>query len=364
MSGMIKAKKYDWKDSNLAMFGSDTEKQVKKESAESEPAWEGAGEKVGMQIWRINKFKVEHWPKEEYGNFFNGDSYILLNTYKDPGEDILKYDVHFWIGSESSQDEYGTAAYKTVELDTLLDDRPVQHREVARNESSLFKSYFKSLTLMDGGVDTGFNHVEPEQYKPRLLKVSGSSKKVQVTEVPFCMANVTDDDVYIIDKGNKLYLFCGSTCNAMEKYKGISRIQEIKNTRGKATSETVESMGHRCFEDIPQTASCESSADDEPDTTSVPSMFKLSDNSGQLEFSTVQNEGTLSRSNLSPEDVFILDTTKDCFVWVGKGASQQEKQNAMTYAHNYLKSTCHPLLPVTVFKQGQESKSFMSATTA
>ena len=38
-------------------------------------------------------------------------------------------------------------------------------------------------SLMDGGVDTGFNHVEPEQYKPRLLKVSGSSKKVQVTEV-------------------------------------------------------------------------------------------------------------------------------------------------------------------------------------
>ena len=55
---------------------------------------------------------------------------------------------------------------------------------------------------------------------------------------------------------------------------GISRIQEIKNTRGKATSENVESMGHRCFEDIPQTASSESSADDEPDTTSVPSMFK------------------------------------------------------------------------------------------
>ncbi len=32
----------------------------------------------------------------------------------------LLYDVHFWIGAESSQDEYGTAAYKTVELDTLV----------------------------------------------------------------------------------------------------------------------------------------------------------------------------------------------------------------------------------------------------
>ena len=28
MSGLVKAKKYDWKDSNLALFGSDTEKKV------------------------------------------------------------------------------------------------------------------------------------------------------------------------------------------------------------------------------------------------------------------------------------------------------------------------------------------------
>ena len=44
------------------------------------------------------------------------------------------------------QDEYGTAAYKTVELDTFLDDKAVQYREVQGSESRLFLSYFPKLT--------------------------------------------------------------------------------------------------------------------------------------------------------------------------------------------------------------------------
>lgn len=83
-----KAKKYDWKDSNMALFGSDTEKKVKKESAETEPAWKGAGQAVGLQIWRIVKFKVTDWPKEDYGKFYDGDSYIILNTYKKPESEV------------------------------------------------------------------------------------------------------------------------------------------------------------------------------------------------------------------------------------------------------------------------------------
>lgn len=68
-----------------------------------------------------------------------------MNTYKNKGSDELNYDVHFWIGKYSTQDEYGTAAYKTVELDTLLDDKPIQHREVQGHESAKFKSYFPSM---------------------------------------------------------------------------------------------------------------------------------------------------------------------------------------------------------------------------
>ena len=67
-------------------------------------------------------FGVARWPKENYGSFYTGDSYLVLNTYQviDPETnkptDKLGWDVHFWIGKESSQDEYGVAAYKAVEF--------------------------------------------------------------------------------------------------------------------------------------------------------------------------------------------------------------------------------------------------------
>ena len=142
---MQKDRQADWQDTNMSLFGSDIEKKCKEAAADSEPQWDGAGVKPGLQIWRIEQFRVKPWPKSKYGRFHVGDSYIILNTYvKEPevNPDKLAWDVHFWIGSESTQDEYGTAAYKTVELDDSLRGAAIQHREVQEAESQLFLGYF------------------------------------------------------------------------------------------------------------------------------------------------------------------------------------------------------------------------------
>jgi hypothetical protein len=114
----------------------------------------------------------------------------------------------FRLGKESSQDEIGVAAYKAVELDDLLDDGPVQHREVQGYESALFQSYFvKGIQYMEGGIASGFRQVKPDEYKPRLFQVRRTRKAVRAFEVPVKASSLNHGDVFILDAGVSLSRF-------------------------------------------------------------------------------------------------------------------------------------------------------------
>lgn len=369
MTGLVKPKSYDWKDSNLALFGSDVEKNVKKDSAKQEPAWQNAGKSVGLQIWRIVNFKVTTWPKEDYGKFFNGDSYIILNTYKsNPAGEDLDYDLHFWIGSNSSQDEYGTAAYKTVELDTYLDDEPIQHREVEGHESELFRSYFKKgIQLLAGGAESGFRHVKPEEYTPRLFHFHGAGKNVVATQVPATKSRLDSGDVFILDLGMKIYQWNGSGANGFEKNKAMSFVNEIKEERsGKAVSSEVIEEGsvspqHEFYAALTQEDVTDKFVVSKEKTETQ--LFRVSDAGGSIAFNKVKS-GPVKITDFDTNDVFVLDTDKTCFVWVGKGASPAEKQNGFGYAHNHLKTTSNPVRSIVIIKEGQKNIEFQTAVAA
>ncbi|XP_052781812.1 gelsolin-like protein 1 [Mya arenaria] len=365
MAGLRKMKKYNWKDSNMALFGSDLERQVKKASALGEPAWKEAGTKPGLQIWRIVKFQVTEWPKEDYGKFFNGDSYIILNTYTEGGSADLKYDVHFWIGSESSQDEYGTAAYKTVELDTFLDDKAVQHREVQGFESELFRSYFKSLVTMEGGAETGFRHVEPTKYKTRLLQVFGKGANLTIREVPLNKKSLNSDDVFILDAGTTVWQFNGNNASPFEKARSMEFLQNIEGERaGHAKGEVVDehsiSEAHQFYSYL---ADEDEEGADEVDIGGEKKLFSVCDASGKTEFKELKTGG-ITKEDLGSDDVFLFDSCEQIFVWIGKNASPAEKRNGMTYAHNHCMKTNRPFLPIHVVKEGRNYASLDIALSA
>ena len=50
-----------------------------------------------VEVWRVNKFKLEKISEIEFGQFYTGDSYVILYSYKQNRQD--KYVIYFWIVS-------------------------------------------------------------------------------------------------------------------------------------------------------------------------------------------------------------------------------------------------------------------------
>lgn len=369
--GGKKKEKLKLEDTNVALIGSDLDKQARLASAMGEPAWAEAGKKVGMQIWRIEKFKVKV-STTPHGTFYKDDSYICLNTYqKEPGQGAFKWDIHFWLGETTSLDEAGTAAYKTVELDSFLGGEPVQHREVCGSESSLFCSYFKDcggVRLLEGGIESGFNHVKPTEYRSRLLHVKGR-RNIRVVEVPLEAKSMNSGDVFILDAGMNVYEWQGVNSGMNERARAGQLCRAMDDERAGLPQVHIYREGEndpdflRAFWSFfpggkPQPVAKDGEDDAAWEKASDKRLFRLSDSSGRLTF-TLVGEHHVSRSLLDSSDVFVFDIGSEVFAWVGQKASSDEKAKALHFANQYLKDYKRPpFLPISRILEGGENEVF------
>ena len=61
------------------------------------------------------------------------------------------------------------------------------------------------LIFLYFSAETGFRHVKPEEYTPRLLHFHGVKKNITVKEVPLNKHCLDTSDVFILDLGLKIY---------------------------------------------------------------------------------------------------------------------------------------------------------------
>lgn len=64
------------------------------------PEFQRAGQKQGLQVWRVENFDLVPVPENLYGGFYSGDAYLILNTIKQRSGN-LQYDLHFWLGESA-----------------------------------------------------------------------------------------------------------------------------------------------------------------------------------------------------------------------------------------------------------------------
>lgn len=128
------------------------------------------------------------------------------------------------------QDEAGSAAIYTVQLDDQLNGEPVQHRDVQEHESQLLQSYFKGsgIRYLPGGVTSGFHHVDPNAFEKRLFEVKGS-RNIRVKQVTASISSMNNGDCFILDVGRNIYVYVGNKARRIEKLKAINAANQIRD---------------------------------------------------------------------------------------------------------------------------------------
>ncbi|XP_068661853.1 villin-2-like [Aristolochia californica] len=332
-----------------------------------DPAFQGAGQRVGPEIWRIENFQPVPLPKSDYGKFYSGDSYIILQTPSGKGGSY-QYDIHFWLGKDTSQDEAGTAAIKTVELDAALGGRAVQHRELQGHESDKFLSYFKPCIVpLEGGVASGFKKYEKEKFETRLYVCRGK-RVVKLKQVPFTRSSLNHDDVFILDTENKIYQFNGANSNIQERAKALEVIQYLKESYhegncdvaivddGKLQAESDSGEFWVLFGGFAPIGK-KNVSEDEASLESTPGkLYSIID--GQVKMVA---EDSLSKVMLENNKCYLLDCGAEVFVWVGRVTQVEDRKAASQAAEEFITNQNRPKFTrIAQLIQGCETHAFKS----
>jgi len=318
----------------------------------------------GIIIWRVENFELVRW--NDIGAFFTGDSYLIYHAYIQGTSRRVNQHIYFWLGSESSTDEKGTAALKAVNLDDYFGGAPIQHREVQYHESEAFRVLFEKnggIRYMAGGIDSGFKQVTKEN-RVVLYHVKGRKNPV-LQQVPPVGTSLNQGDVFILHASSRFFIWFGKRANRMEKMKGVNFLDGLRSKDPKSQVVRLEDgETNQDFWDLlggeTEIASAEQGGDDDQhEVNMVKQICKIEDGK-----TVVIAEGPACKPTIlsSSDRMYIIRSGRFVLVWSGKSVPKEEQSKAIQYGVAYLESNGLPdWTPVSTLVEGVDSPDFALA---
>lgn len=315
---------------------------------------DGSGD---LTVWRIQNFKMVEVPKSTHGQFFSGDSYVLLYSYGGnpaAGKDHINHIIYFWQGSSSSTDEKSSAALHAKELDDSMGGTPVQVRVVQNKEPDHFLQLFKGRMIVhEGGCASGFKNLNDKDVYDTdgvsLFHVRGTnSLNTRAVQVAEKSSSLNSGDVFVLLTPDTMYVWEGKGSNVDEKKAGASIAHVLQGHRKTVTVQE----GHEPapFWKALGGKGLYASEGYLYETQREPRLFSMSNASGVFK---VEEIFSFSQDDLDPDDVFLLDSYNQVFVWVGDRSNEVEKALSFETAIKYVqevndgRSLDTPIIKVT-----------------
>jgi len=302
-------------------------------------------------IWRVEMLKLVPVPKEEWGKFFSGDCYLVFDNRDTKKVQEGVGDIYFWIGANSTIDEQAVVAIKAVELDDFMGGAPVQHREVMGHESSSFRKIFpEGIITLRGGVDSGLKEVD-RTHQVKLFQVMGGKAPI-LREVDLDWSHVNHGDTFVLDAGEFIFIWSGSSSSGMEKMKAANLAQNLRDKAG----ERIVNVRDGQEEDLDKTELevwcrhlpleqrtlvTEAQQTDDSVVRNIIhqeiSLYSCSDITGNLNIELIK-QGNLQRNDLIADDSFIINAGDlGIWVWLGRKSNAQERKMAMETGLKFIK---------------------------
>ncbi|GER32621.1 villin [Striga asiatica] len=235
------------------------------------------------------------------------------------------------------------------------------------HETEKFLSYFKPCIIaQEGGVASGFKHVEAEEHQTRLFVCKGKHV-IQVKEVPFARSSLNHDDIFILDTTSKIFQFNGSNSSIQERAKALEVVQYIKDTyhdgkceiaaiedgRLMADAETGEFWGFfGGFAPLPR----KTAANELKITDAGPSKLFCVEKGEALPIEA----DSLTRDLLDTHKCFILDCGVELFIWMGRNTSLNQRKAASSAVDELLRGQDRAKSHVSRVIEGFETVTFRS----
>ncbi|KAL6532833.1 Villin-4 [Orobanche gracilis] len=331
-----------------------------------DPAFQGAGQKTGIEMWLIENSHPVTVPNSSRGKFFTEDSYVILKTTA-LKNGVLRHDIHYWIGKNANQDEARTAAIKTIELDVVLGGRAVQYRELQGNETEKFLSYFKPCIIpQEVGVASGLKHAETDEHRTRLYTCKGKHV-VQVKEGCLLFDHLSIMKTSLFSTQNLKFLFSGSNSSIQERARALDVVQYFNDTFHHGKCEIAAIEDGRLMSDVEtgEFWGLFGGFAPLPKKTTIDEA-KSADSLSFKIFCVEKGEAvplevdSWTRELLDTHKCYILDCGMEVFIWMGRNTSLNQRKAASSTADELLPSQDRSKSHVIRVIEGFETVTFRS----
>uniref|UniRef100_A0A8C5AX99 Scinderin n=1 Tax=Gadus morhua TaxID=8049 RepID=A0A8C5AX99_GADMO len=284
---------------------------------------DGSGE---TQIWRVESSGRVPVDADTYGQFYGGDCYIILYTYR-KGQIIYTCCVQVRV-SQGKEPPHLLSLFKTTPL-----------------------IVFKNGTSRLGG--------QAPPPATRLFQVRRNLSTItRIAEVEARASSLNANDAFLLrTPGGRGFLWVGRGASGEEE-KGAQYISEKLVCNSKRIAEGEEPADF--WDALGGKSDYQTSDNLQSQSMSHPvRLFGCSNKTGT--FMVEEVPGEFTQEDLAEDDVMLLDVWDQVFLWFGKDANDLERTESVRSAQQYIETDPggrDPRTPVVTVKQGHEPATF------